>query len=111
GRADEGATLLTDVLPESAKVVLVEPRRSRDRAVDLLAEEADLASALASTWERAADRPFPRLHAEPDRLLARTGAFWSVDSVPESPDTPIVESSGWGPVAGDGSGLTARLGQ
>ena len=31
-------TLLTDVLPDSAKVVLVEPRRSRDRAVDLLAE-------------------------------------------------------------------------
>ena len=42
--------LLTDVLPESAKVVLVEPRRMRDRAVDLLAEEDDLAKALASTW-------------------------------------------------------------
>ncbi|MGA1616148.1 MAG: transcription-repair coupling factor, partial [Ilumatobacteraceae bacterium] len=28
---------------------------------------------------------------------------------PESPDTPIVESSGWGPVGGDIAGLTNRL--
>ena len=42
----------------------------RDRAIDLLAEEDDLAKALASTWERDPDKPFPRLHAEPDRLLA-----------------------------------------
>ena len=45
--ADE---LITDVLPDTAKVVLVEPRRMRDRAIDLLAEEDDLAKALASTW-------------------------------------------------------------
>ena len=31
--------LLTDVLPATAKVALVEPRRMRDRANDLLAEE------------------------------------------------------------------------
>ena len=61
----EGETLLTDVLPETAKVVLVEPRRMRDRARDLLAEEADLASTLASTWARDADTTFPRLHADP----------------------------------------------
>ena len=105
-------TLLTDVLPDSAKVVLVEPRRSRDRAIDLLAEEDDVAAALASTWGRERDLTFPRLHAEPDRLLAGgRGAFWSIDSAPESPDTPIVESSGWGPVAGDGAGLARRLAQ
>ena len=52
-------TLLTDVLPEAAKVVLVEPRRSRDRAVDLLAEEDDLAAALASTWGRERDLTVP----------------------------------------------------
>jgi transcription-repair coupling factor (superfamily II helicase) len=60
---DPEPTLITDVLPDAAKVVLVEPRRSRDRAVDLLAEEDDLAAALASTWDRQADVPFPRLHA------------------------------------------------
>ena len=42
----------------------------RDRAVDLLAEEDDLAKALASTWERDPDKPFPRLHADPSRILA-----------------------------------------
>jgi transcription-repair coupling factor (superfamily II helicase) len=101
--------LLTDVLPDTAKVVLVEPRRMRDRATDLLAEEADLARALASTWARDPDKEFPRLHAEPDELLARVGAFWTIDSTPESPETPVVEATGWGPVGGDGSGLTDRL--
>ncbi len=112
---DDGSgdgALLTDVLPASAKVVLVEPRRMRDRATDLLAEEDDLAKALASTWGRDPAVPFPRLHAEPDRLLSGPvdrGAMWSMDSAPESPDTPVVRASGWGPVAGDGSGLVIRL--
>ena len=106
--------LITDVLPDHAKVVLVEPRRMRDRALDLIAEEDDLARTLASTWARDPDKSFPRLHADPDTLLDRTGSngagsFWSIDSTPESPDTPLVEASGWGPVAGDGSGLTDRL--
>src|SRR5690606_30436348 len=42
GPVDRGE-LITDVLPATAKVILVEPRRMRDRAADLLAEEADLA--------------------------------------------------------------------
>jgi hypothetical protein len=95
--------------PRRAKVVLVEPRRMRDRALDLIAEEDDLARTLASTWARDPDKSFPRLHADPDTLLDRAGSFWSIDSTPESPDTPLVEASGWGPVAGDGSGLTDRL--
>ncbi|HSP30178.1 MAG TPA: DEAD/DEAH box helicase, partial [Ilumatobacteraceae bacterium] len=105
----DDAQLLTDVLPETAKVVLVEPRRMRDRALDLIAEEDDLARTLASTWARDPDKSFPRLHADPDTLLDGAGSFWSIDSSPESPDTPVVEASGWGPVAGDGSGLTDRL--
>ncbi|MEJ7800151.1 MAG: transcription-repair coupling factor, partial [Ilumatobacter sp.] len=77
--------LLTDILPDTAKVVLVEPRRMRDRAADLLAEEDDLAKALASTWARDPDKEFPRLHADPDHLLAAasTGSgFWTIDSTP-----------------------------
>jgi transcription-repair coupling factor (superfamily II helicase) len=101
--------LLVDVLPERAKVLLVEPRRMRDRARDLLAEEDDLAKALASTWARDPDKPFPRLHAEPEVLLAGGTSFWTIDSTPESPDTPLVEATGWGPIGGDGSGLTERL--
>jgi transcription-repair coupling factor (superfamily II helicase) len=109
-----GRTLLTDLLPGTAKMLLIEPRRMRDRATDLLAEEADLARALASTWARDPDKEFPRLHADPDELLAgtaATGGFWTVDSTPDSPDTTVVQASGWGPVGGDGSGLAARLTQ
>jgi transcription-repair coupling factor (superfamily II helicase) len=101
--------LITDVLPDTAKIVLVEPRRMRDRAVDLLAEEADLAKALASTWARDPDKEFPRLHTEPEALLAGAGSVWTIDSTPESPDTPLVEATGWGPIGGDGAGLTDRL--
>ena len=102
-------TLLTDVLPATAKVVLLEPRRMRDRANDLLAEEDDLARALASTWGRDPSLAFPRLHAETDRLLAAGQAVWTISSTPESPDSPMVNASGWGPVVGDGEGLANRL--
>ncbi len=101
--------LLTDVLSPSAKVVLIEPKRMRDRAVDLLAEEDDLARALASTWDRDPDLGFPRLHAEPDALLSKAGGVWMITSAPENPDAPMVAASGWGPVVGDGESLTYRL--
>src|SRR4051812_6379398 len=46
----DGEHLLPDLLPPSAIVALVEPRRLRDRAQELLDEEAALAHTLASTW-------------------------------------------------------------
>lgn len=106
--------LLTDVVaahhPDSARLVLIEPRRLRDRAVDLLAEEDDLARALASTWERDPTRAFPRLHAEPERLTdSSTLPLWSVVSTPDSPDTPAISASGWAPVVDGGGGLATRL--
>ncbi|MGI9051961.1 MAG: transcription-repair coupling factor [Ilumatobacteraceae bacterium] len=103
--------LITDVLPAAAKALLIEPRRMRDRATDLLAEEDDLAKALASTWARDPNKSFPRLHVTPDRLLSGRDAPWLMDSIPESPDTPVVQASGWGPVVADGSGLVRRLTQ
>ena len=94
----DGDTLLTDLLPATAKVVLVEPRRMRDRATDLLAEEADLARTLASTWARDADRTFPRLHADFDRLLGqRRSRRGRSSSTPEHPDAPMVQAIGLGP--------------
>ncbi len=106
--------LLADVVGDEAQILLCEPRRMRDRAADLLAEEGDLASTLAVTWgaidERSAAHGFPRLHLDFDRLLRHTRApVWQVVSVPDSPDTPQVQASGWDPVVGDGSGLLARL--
>ena len=47
--------VLTDILDSDSLVVLVEPRRMRDRGADLLAEEADLASTLARTWGAVAE--------------------------------------------------------
>ncbi len=104
--------LLTDLLPADAQVLLMEPRRMRDRAADLLAEEDDLARTLAKTWgarDDADSRPFPRLHLDADRLLTGSVSAWSVTSVPESPETPTVEASAWAPVAGAGEALIARL--
>jgi transcription-repair coupling factor (superfamily II helicase) len=81
--------LLTDVLPTTGKVILVEPRRMRDRAQELLAEEDDLARALASTWGRDPDVAFPRLHAEPDQLLGPSISAWMLTVAPENPDSPM----------------------
>jgi transcription-repair coupling factor (superfamily II helicase) len=107
----DGDRLLTDLLGPQAKVVLIEPRRMRDRAADLLAEEDDLARALASTWAREPEREFPRLHAEAQRLLDATGAAsaWSIVTGPDRPDAPAVAATGWGPVVSDGGGLARRL--
>jgi transcription-repair coupling factor (superfamily II helicase) len=118
--------VLLDIVGDGALVLLCEPRRMRDRAADLLAEEADLAATLAVTWgagrsslelpragrrvEQAHDHGFPRLHLDFDRLLAHTTApAWHVVNVPDSPDTAQVLASGWDPVVGDGSGLIQRL--
>jgi len=99
----ETPRLLTDVLSPEAKVVLVEPRRLRDRAQDLLAEEADLARALASSWARDESREFPRLHAEPDRLLGSTRGSWNLIPVADGPEVPLLEASGWGVATGMGT--------
>src|SRR5215207_5842321 len=68
--------VLLDVVGPDAQVLLCEPRRMRDRAADLLAEEADLASTLAVTWGATKDRSdehgFPRLHLDFDRLLSHS---------------------------------------
>ncbi len=123
--------VLFDLLHADAQILLVEPRRMRDRAADVLAEERDLARTLARTWgaitdeEAAADATaaatttttdaaprFPCLHVDFDRLLAKTEApAWTVAAAPESPDTATVAAAGWNPVVGDGAGLVNQLRQ
>ena len=41
---------LMDEIPDSGSAVVFDPARARDRARDLVKEEADLAEALADTW-------------------------------------------------------------
>jgi len=108
----EGEHMLLDLLGAEAQVLLIEPRRMRDRAAELLDEEADLAGSLAQTWGVPADREFPRLHLPFDRLLSHTDVpAWSVTTVPDSPDTPTVDASGWDPVCADPVRLSEQVGR
>jgi len=102
--------VLFDLVSDSALLLLVEPRRMRDRAKDLLEEEASLAASLAQTWGAGREREWPRLHLPFDRLLAHTSApAWSVIPVAEGPDTTAIEARGWDPVFGDGTRLTGHV--
>ena len=112
-----GEHVIMDLVPADALVVLIEPRRMRDRAADLLDEEAALAGSLARTWGAdqtstfvAQHGAFPKLHLEFDRLLAHTAApVWSMTTAPEGPNTTVVQAMGWSPVLGDSSGLVSQL--
>src|ERR687897_16475 len=102
--------LLPDLLPDDALVLLVEPKRTRDRAQELLDEEAALGSTLSATWGATSGREFPRLSLPFDRLLAHTKAgATALLAAPESPDTPLLAGTGFDPVVGDTEGLTRRL--
>ncbi len=105
-----GTRALPDLLPADAMVVLLEPKRMKGRAADLIAEEIDLANTLARTWGALAPaeerdetaRPassaprFPMLHVELDRVLANTSApIMSVMSIPEGPGVATIDVSGW----------------
>jgi transcription-repair coupling factor (superfamily II helicase) len=111
----EDEHLLLDLVGPDAQVLLVEPRRMRDRAAEVLDEEAALASTLAQTWgARTAEAdgapPFPQLHLPFDRLLAHTRApAWTVTAAAEGPHTATVTASGWDPVVGGGERLVKQL--
>ncbi|HEV2368476.1 MAG TPA: DEAD/DEAH box helicase, partial [Acidimicrobiales bacterium] len=102
--------VLTDLLGSEAQVLLVDPRRMRDRAAEVLDEEAALAGTLAQTWG-ADHEAFPALHLPFDRVLAVTpAAAWSVLATADTPDTPAVPATGWDPVVGDTARLVRQLG-
>ena len=106
--------LFTDLLDEGARVVLVEPRRLRDRAKELLDEEVALAESLVTTWgaQTIDTAGMPRLHLEFDRLLKKTSAkVASMLPGAESARTITLQASGWAPVLGDTAGLARRFGE
>ncbi len=103
------ATLLPDLLPPEGRVILVDPRRCRDRTDDILAEERDLSITLARTWN-AGDDLDATLHVPFDRLLSECGTpVWHLPAVPDAPDVARVGATGWGQLGSDG-GLLAQLG-
>jgi transcription-repair coupling factor (superfamily II helicase) len=126
--------VLPDLVGPGGRIVLVDPRRIRDRAAELNDEEAALAGALAVTWgvvdsahvggsqdvtaiadaTHGADADpserFPRLNVPYERLLGGTAApVLSVVPVADSPATPGIVARGFEPVHGDRSLLAVRL--
>jgi transcription-repair coupling factor (superfamily II helicase) len=119
--------VLPDMVGREGRIVLVDPRRIRDRAAELIDEEAALEQALAVTWglhephgdgrdgdgpgTAGAERsPFPRLHVAYERLLAHTGApVLSMVPVADAPDTLAVNARGIEPVHGDRARFAHRL--
>ena len=115
---DDTARVLPDLLPAGAQVVLVEPRRIRDRGVQLLDEEAALAETLAATWgaKEGEEESFPRLHVPFERLLSESAAgVTALPPVPEGPDMAALTVRRFDPVAGDparlAAGVTGLVGQ
>lgn len=108
----EGEHVLFDLVPDSGQILLAEPRRLRDRAGDIAAEEVDLAEALSRTWDLSDTSDLPRLHVDFDRLLRHTGApVWSLAGVPDSPESPAVAALAWPPAVGEATALLQQLRQ
>ncbi len=113
----EGEHVLLDLVPDDALVVMLEPRRMRDRASDLLDEEAALAGSLALTWGAAETssalketEAFPRLHLPFDRLLSHANApVWTLTTAPERIGTTVIPAMGWAPTMGDSTALFKQL--
>ncbi|MSO15702.1 MAG: transcription-repair coupling factor [Ilumatobacteraceae bacterium] len=107
----ESDDLLTDHLGDDALVIMVEPRRMSERARDLLAEEDDLAKALATSWARDETVSFPRLHVEADRIFSTSNRTPTISVIPtaESVDGPTVPASGWGPIVHDPASFVRRI--
>jgi transcription-repair coupling factor (superfamily II helicase) len=104
--------VLFDLVGDDALIVLCDPRRLRDRAADIVEEEASLAGSLARTWDLAEDAALPRLHVEFDRLLRHTGApHWSITALAAGPDTPMVGAAAWPSAVGDAGAVLAQLRQ
>jgi transcription-repair coupling factor (superfamily II helicase) len=118
----EEERLFTDLLHPDARVVLIEPRRMRDRATELIDEETALTESLAATWVApgqqsttagaAATEAVARLHLPFERLLARTSArLATLMPTADRADTTALVARGWPPVLGDDAGLARRLGE
>jgi len=117
--------VLFDLVPDGGQILLADPRRLRDRAADIVAEEHDLGRSLSRTWgltvpdrdgsaggDPDEDVQLPRLHVEFDRLLQHTAApVWYLANVPDSPDSPAVTALAWPPAVGEGEALLSQLRQ
>lgn len=107
----------TELLPQRLKqgftCVVIEPRRTENRSDDLVAEEADLARSLATTWGRNPDQEFPRLHIDFATAMASVNEVarnvMKMVAVAEGPKTAHIESHAWSTTAAGPTALTDRI--
>ena len=105
---DDTASTLADVVGDRAFVAVIDPRGVLERARLAVDDEADLASALAKTWDRD-DGPMPRLYADPDTVLATRGTVVNLAPPAEMLDKVSVAASGWAPFVHGPEPLVARI--
>ena len=94
----ERPSSVLSILSQDSAVVLVEPRRIRDKVTQVCADEADLASVLSQTWGAAAYKLAhkPCLHVGFDDMSAPDHTpVWSMPTLPDSPDMQVMTASGW----------------
>jgi len=103
--------LLTDRLKPGTQVVIVEPRRVRDRASELVEEERALGDTLAETWGFSdTTRPVPRMHLPYQRLLERSDApVISMVPAADGPGVATVTVRAPERVAGDAARLAETV--
>ena len=105
----EEPAVVPGLLGAGAAMAVVEPRRLADRVSEILAEEEDLATGLAKTWNTDA-AGMPRLHAGFDQLVAAAASpVWELPASPRSAGAPALAASGWDRVHGSIEPLAARL--
>lgn len=103
--------VVVDQLGSDAQLILCEPARLRDHAVELTKDEEALAESLARTWGvDAHDGMLPRLHVDLTRALGTNStSLVNIVSTPDSPDVPAVATVGWNPPAGEAFALVRQL--
>jgi len=109
---DHDTKVIGDLLGDDAHVILLEPQRLRRRADELLAEEADLAATLATTWgaAEAVDTGLAKLHTDFSRGLSQTTApIWSLSPSAITSDVATIEASGWDRAVAEDRGPIPQL--
>ena len=97
--------ILADLLAPRSLVLLFDPKRLKDRASEIVAEEQDLAQSLASTWKAlepgGKPRTFPGLHVPYERALKSCDSdVWTITHTASNPDEPSLATHPWETAAG-----------
>ncbi len=109
--ADERC-LLDDVVERDIPMVVVEPTRATSRASELMAEEVDLAEALAPTWGKGAPEAgrHPALFLDPGPRWDG-GRVLEMPAVPAGPGDQVQVVRGLDATPGDAGSVAAALGR